>query len=205
LNIFEFAITVIVISLSGALGPGPLLVATIFEGTKGGAKSGIKCAIGHTIIEFPLIILLSIGLLTIINNQIMDIITLLGGLALIFFGILTLRNIKKNQKNNDDSKIKSNQPLYVGILLTGLNPMFIIWWLTIGLKLISGALIFASLIGVLLMFVFHIWIDYTWLAGIAYLSKKGRNIINNKIYSKVLLIFSIIFMVLGIQIILSLI
>lgn len=204
MNLIEFAISVIFISLSGALGPGPLLVANIMEGTKGGVKSGVKCAIGHTIIEFPLIIVLSIGLLTVINSQVLDIITLLGGIALIFFGFLTLKGIKKNQKI-DNKKNKSSHPLYIGILLTGLNPMFIIWWLTIGLKLISEALIFASLIGVLLMFVLHIWIDYAWLAGIAYLAKKGRNILNNKIYGKILLIFSIIFMILGAQIIFSLI
>lgn len=204
MNLIEFAISVIVISLSGALGPGPLLVATIMEGTKGGAKSGVKCAMGHTVIEFPLIILLSIGLLTVINSQVLDIITLLGGIALISFGFLTLKGIKKNQKIGN-RKNKSNHPLYIGILLTGLNPMFIIWWLTIGLKLISEALIFASLIGVLLMFVLHIWIDYAWLTGIAYLAKKGRNILNNKIYGKILLIFSIIFMILGAQIIFSLI
>ena len=204
MNLTEFAISVIIISLSGALGPGPLLVANIMEGTKGGAKSGMKCAMGHTVIEFPLIILLSIGLLTVINSQVLDIITLLGGIALISFGFLTLKGIKKNQKI-DNKKNKSNHPLYIGILLTGLNPMFIIWWLTIGLKLISEALIFASLIGVLLMFVLHIWIDYAWLTGIAYLAKKGRNILNNKIYGKILLIFSIIFMILGAQIIFSLI
>ena len=204
MNLIEFAISVIIISLSGALGPGPLLVANIMEGTKGGAKSGVKCAMGHTVIEFPLIILLSIGLLTVINSQVLDIITLLGGIALISFGFLTLKGIKKNQKINN-KKNKSNHPLYIGILLTGLNPMFIIWWLTIGLKLISEALIFASLIGVLLMFVLHIWIDYAWLTGIAYLAKKGRNILNNKIYGKILLIFSIIFMILGAQIIFSLI
>lgn len=204
MNLIEFAISVIIISLSGALGPGPLLVANIMEGTKGGAKSGVKCAMGHTVIEFPLIILLSIGLLTVINSQVLDIITLLGGIALISFGFLTLKGIKKNQKI-DNKKNKSNHPLYIGILLTGLNPMFIIWWLTIGLKLISEALIFASLIGVLLMFVLHIWIDYAWLTGIAYLAKKGRNILNNKIYGKILLIFSIIFMILGAQIIFSLI
>lgn len=204
MNLTEFAISVIIISLSGALGPGPLLVANIMEGTKGGAKSGMKCAMGHTVIEFPLIILLSIGLLTVINSQVLDIITLLGGIALISFGFLTLKGIKKNQKI-DNKKNKSNHPVYIGILLTGLNPMFIIWWLTIGLKLISEALIFASLIGVLLMFVLHIWIDYAWLTGIAYLAKKGRNILNNKIYGKILLIFSIIFMILGAQIIFSLI
>ena len=204
MNLIEFAISVIVISLSGALGPGPLLVATIMEGTKGGAKSGVKCAMGHTVIEFPLIILLSIGLLTVINSQVLDIITLLGGIALISFGFLTLKGIKKNQKDYN-RKNKSNHPVYLGILLTGLNPMFIIWWLTIGLKLISEALIFASLIGVILMFVLHIWIDYAWLTGIAYLSKKGRSILNNKIYGKILLIFSIIFMILGAQIIFSLI
>ena len=60
-EIIEFAIIVIVISASGVMAPGPLFAANISYGLRQGAKSGIKMAIGHTIVEFPLVILLGIG------------------------------------------------------------------------------------------------------------------------------------------------
>ena len=53
-----FAVTVIIISVSGVMSPGPLFTANIIHGLKEGASSGIKIAIGHTIVELPLIILL---------------------------------------------------------------------------------------------------------------------------------------------------
>ena len=43
------------------MSPGPLFAANIFYGIKGGIKAGIKMAIGHTVVELPLIILLGIG------------------------------------------------------------------------------------------------------------------------------------------------
>ncbi len=60
-QILEFAILVIVISASGVMAPGPLFAANVSYGLREGTKAGIKMAIGHTIIEFPLVILLGIG------------------------------------------------------------------------------------------------------------------------------------------------
>jgi len=48
----NFAITVIGLTASGALAPGPLFVVTITHGAKSGAKSGILFSIAHTIVEF---------------------------------------------------------------------------------------------------------------------------------------------------------
>ena len=48
-----FAVTVIVISASGVMSPGPLFTANIFYGIKGGFKSGLKVSYGHSIVELP--------------------------------------------------------------------------------------------------------------------------------------------------------
>ena len=61
IQIIEFAILVIIISASGVMSPGPLFAANITYGLREGVKSGIKIAIGHSIVELPLVILLGIG------------------------------------------------------------------------------------------------------------------------------------------------
>jgi len=57
----EFAVLVIIISASGVMMPSPLFVANVSSGIHGGTKTGIKMVVGHTIVEFPLVILLGIG------------------------------------------------------------------------------------------------------------------------------------------------
>ena len=75
-QIIEFAVTVIIISASGVMTPGPLFAANIAYGLQGGGKVGIKMAVGHTIVELPLVILLGIGvfsfeiIITVIANSI---------------------------------------------------------------------------------------------------------------------------------------
>ncbi|MCH2405204.1 MAG: LysE family translocator, partial [Nitrosopumilus sp.] len=60
-EILEFAVLVIVISASGVMAPGPLFAATVSYGLRKGTRAGLKIAIGHTIVELPLVILLGIG------------------------------------------------------------------------------------------------------------------------------------------------
>ena len=59
---FEFLATVVLVSASGVLGPGPLFLASTLRATKRGTIAGIECAIGHTVVEFPLVLGLAIGL-----------------------------------------------------------------------------------------------------------------------------------------------
>ncbi|TET26218.1 MAG: hypothetical protein E3J73_04915 [Candidatus Bathyarchaeum sp.] len=64
----NFAFTVIILTASGALAPGPLFFVTITHGAKSGAKSGILFSIAHTIVEFTLVMLLALGLLNVTNE-----------------------------------------------------------------------------------------------------------------------------------------
>ena len=185
----SLAVETILVTASGALSPGPLFFALIAQGTRSGARAGLGFAVAHTLIEFPLVILLALGFLTIASQPAAQIITgIAGGLTLIFFGGMTMRDsLTRKADQPSFAGIAHRNPLILGLLFTGLNPYFIIWWITIGVKLVVDSILFASIAGVVIMFAFHIWIDYAWLVGVAHLAKKGANIIGTKGY-KILII-----------------
>ena len=58
----QFILTVIIVTSPAVFAPGPLTISAIHEGSKSGAKSGLLMAIGHTVVEFPLVFLLGLGL-----------------------------------------------------------------------------------------------------------------------------------------------
>jgi len=43
-----FLATVVVVTASGALAPGPLFAANLLQGARGGLKSGFMMSVGHT-------------------------------------------------------------------------------------------------------------------------------------------------------------
>ena len=61
-SVIEFTAEVVLLSASGVLSPGPLFLANLIYGSKGGYHSGIKIALGHTIVELPLIIILALSI-----------------------------------------------------------------------------------------------------------------------------------------------
>ena len=196
-NILEFALIVIIISASGVMSPGPLFAANITHGLKNGTKAGIKIAIGHSLVEFPLVILLGIGILSMeVFPEFRTIISILGAITLFVFAFLQIKTIlNKNKKIS--TKLKQG-PIITGILLSGLNPFFIIWWLTIGLKLISDAMAIWAFAGILIVFVLHIWMDFVWLGATAFLISKSKRIISNTNYKIIVLALSAILIYFGI-------
>ncbi len=201
MDITQFIFTVIFITASGALAPGPLFFATISQGSQSGAKTGLIFSLAHTIVEFTLIMLFAIGLLRFAHEpSIKQTIGILGGIALILFGSFQVRNaIKRNVKQNTSQHSDTKRLFIIGMVFTGLNPYFIIWWLTVGAQLIVLSLEFASMIGVIFMYICHVWMDYVWLIGISHFAKKGRNIIGMKWYVPMLGIFGIILIYFGVQ------
>ncbi len=199
MDILTFIITVVIISISGALAPGPLFFATISYGAKLGAKSGLAFSVAHTLIEFPLVILLALGLLTVANEPIIKLLTgVAGGLALLVLGALQIRDGLTSKFNtSSESRVVSKNPLFVGLVLTGLNLFFIGWWLTIGADLIIKSLAFASLAGVALMYASHIWMDYVWLTAVAHFAKRGINVVGVRGYKAVVIVFGAVLIFFG--------
>ncbi|MCD6235666.1 MAG: LysE family transporter [Thaumarchaeota archaeon] len=71
-------------------------------------------------------------------------------------------------------------PFIIGFLFTALNPYFLMWWFTIGIPLISEAIKIGALYGILLMFAFHIWMDYAWLGFAGYAAAAGSKFFDKK-------------------------
>jgi threonine/homoserine/homoserine lactone efflux protein len=197
IQIIEFSLLVIIISASGVMSPGPLFAANITYGLKEGAKSGIKIAIGHSIVELPLIILLGIGVFSLeIFPEFRTIISIFGAITLFGFAGMQIRTILK--KNNNITIKPKQGPIITGILFSALNPFFIIWWLTIGFKLISDAMMIWAFAGILIVFVLHIWMDFAWLGITAFLASKSKRIISNKNYKIMVLGLSMTLIYFGI-------
>jgi len=196
-DIIEFAIIVIIISASGVMSPGPLFAANITYGLKQGTKAGIKIAIGHSLVELPLVILLGIGILSLeIFPEFKTIISILGAITLFVFAFIQIKStLKKNEKS--ETKLKQG-PIITGVVLSALNPFFIIWWLTIGLKLISDAMAIWAFVGILIVFVLHVWMDFVWLGSTAFLISKSKKIISNTNYKIIMLALSAVLIYFGI-------
>jgi len=199
MDILSFVATIILVTASGALAPGPLFFATISHGTKSGAKSGFVFSLAHTVVEFSLIMLLALGLLTVASEPIVkQVIGIAGGSVLILFGAFQMRNSLITRSEELKKPKSSYQHLFlIGLVFTGLNPYFILWWLTVGAQLIVIALEIAALLGVVFMFVCHVWMDYAWLTCIAYLAKKGTNVMGLKWYRPMMVLFGVILIYFG--------
>ena len=202
MNLVDFAVQVVAISTSGVISPGPLFLTNILYGTQEGARSGLKVAYGHTVVELPLIILLATGLFsTAIISQYSGTIGLVGGIGILGFGSLKIVEVarKKKKKNTSPLVTSKKSPFIAGMALSALNPFFLLWWFTVGLKLIADSAAFGLTAGISILFALHIWMDYAWLIGTAHLASKGSFVLRSKYYPALLLTLAVVLVYYGIS------
>ena len=196
--ILPFAVMVIAISVSGVMSPGPLFTANIVYGLKEGKIAGLKIAMGHTVVEFPLIVFLGLGTISLETfPEYRILITVIGAIGLFVFAGLQIKSIFGKDFRN---KTNSNKNSFLaGIFLSALNPFFIIWWLTIGIVLITESIALWGFSGILILFIFHIWMDYVWLFAVAGFASKAKNVLSNNNYKILIVGLSILLVYFGIQ------
>ena len=164
-----FLLEAILISLSGVIAPGPVTAVTVSKGTKS-PHAGAIIALGHGIVEIPLMILILYGFGDILKiTYVKAILGLLGGLFLLKMGLGLLKGIKQAKI---DSTNGPSSPLKAGIILTLANPYFLIWMATIGSILIFRSYAF-GLLGFTLFIIGHWSCDFLWLYFLSVLSFKG--------------------------------
>lgn len=199
MDLLNFVVTVIVLTASGALAPGPLFFVTVSHGARSGAKSGFVFSIAHTLVEFTLVMLLAGGLLTVANEPVVKLtVGVAGGVVLLVFGALQIRGAIKSRFDESGSEgVATRNLLLIGLVFTGLNPFFVVWWLTVGASLILVALEIASFAGVVFMYGCHVWMDYVWLTVVAHFSKMGTNVVGLKWYRIVMAVFGAVLIYFG--------
>ena len=157
-NLWLFLLSAAGISLSGVMLPGPLTAATIARGYND-RNAGVVIGIGHGIVEIPIIALIYFGFASYIADPVVKMVTgLAGGLMLVVMGLLIFFTFRKPLEG---SKVLRYGSLVTGIVMTGGNPYFLLWWATIGVALISGAVAF-GIYGLVLFTIVHLSCDIAW-------------------------------------------
>jgi threonine/homoserine/homoserine lactone efflux protein len=169
-DFYLFLASVLLISLSGVLMPGPLFAVTIKKASKSKA-AGALIAVGHGIVEFPLIFLIFFVLSQFeIPNVVQVAVGIVGGFLMIFMGLQAYR--KRHIQEEAIVELKKESVL-AGIWTTAANAGFILWWLTIGTTLILNAKLFGML-GFSVFAGVHWLVDFSWYTVVALLIFKSQ-------------------------------
>jgi len=126
------------VGLSGALAPGPTLLTTISGAVRHSPFVGARVAAGHLLVEGVLAVALVIGIAPLVLSQRAGI-AVVGGAALVGFGLLTVRGARTASLAPSDGRERVG-PFLAGILTPVANPYFWAWWATLGGALLAGAL-----------------------------------------------------------------
>lgn len=183
----SFLIKSFLISLSAVLTPGPITAVTVSKGTENPA-AGVSIAIGHLLVELPLIILMMLGLGKLFEITWVKIgIGIVGGIFLLKTGLGLLKNVLHAKLGKT---FFSHPPLQAGFVLTITNPYFFIWWATIGAILINEAYQFGW--GILVVFmVVHGGCDFGWYHFLSSMTYKGGQFFGQRLQQALFLICGI--------------
>lgn len=193
MDITALFITAFLVGLSGALMPGPLLTVTIAESARRGFMAGPLIVLGHALLELALIIALLAGLAYFLQkSQVTNVISVVGGIFLIFMGLNMLSDALKGRvtlATSEKEMVKSinMHPVLAGILVSLSNPYWVIWWATVGLTYLTLALK-SGVFGVASFFTGHIMADLFWYSLIAAAIAGGRRFLKQKIYQAIIIL-----------------
>jgi threonine/homoserine/homoserine lactone efflux protein len=163
-----------IVSFSGVLIPGPLTAVSIAKGFKE-KTAGVKIAAGHGLIEVPLILLIYFGFSRFFQDTESLIITLIsffGGVMLAYMGITMFQLRKIMVEKGKDLPVSS---LGAGVLTTGGNPSFFVWWATVGALLVINAALFGP-IGVLIFIIVHESADLLWYGLLSFGTHRSKHL-----------------------------
>ena len=194
--------SVIVISFSGVMMPGPMFAVALAKSYKS-PWAGTLMALGHAVIEVPLILLIYFGFARFFENSLVQLVlSVAGGSMIIWMGISLFRARREVAHGEKDLPVNA---FTAGIMMTGLNPFFLMWWATIGSMLIMKFLGFGTS-GLIIFIIAHWLCDLVWLSFVSVTVYKTRALWGRRLQewlfigcSLLLVGFGIWFIVSGIQ------
>jgi len=195
-----FLTQVFLISFSGAMQPGPITATVITTGAKN-RYAGTLLAIGHGIIEFPLMLAIIFGMGRYFEiAQVRIAIGLTGGAFLLLMATQMLIGLKANAESHN--KALNAKPILAGIILSASNPYFLLWWASVGLALATKASQWGIWAFALFALV-HWSVDLIWLQLLSWASFHGSAIFKERTQKIVLLFCALALLAFGIYFIIA--
>jgi len=178
-----FLIQVFIVSISGAMQPGPVTATAITMGTRN-RWAGSLLAVGHGIVEFPLMVLIIFGLGAIFQKTSAQIaIGIAGGFALLYMAYGMFKTA--SHPVAVQAGARKDKPILAGIVLTVSNPYFMIWWATVGLGLAITATKF-GMHAFALFAIVHWLVDLLWVTALSLASFHGTTLFGPKVQRRVM-------------------
>ena len=186
--------TVIFTSLSGVMAPGPMFAVTLAKSLKS-PWAGVLVSLGHAVIEVPLILLVYFGLAQFFENEIVSLVlAILGGGMIIWMGTGLFRARRKMAREGKDTPYNA---FVAGILMSGLNPFFLVWWVTVGSLLLKT---FLDAVGdwcLTLFIVVHWLCDLVWLSLVSVAIYRTRRFWSPRIQEWVFILLALALLYFG--------
>jgi threonine/homoserine/homoserine lactone efflux protein len=171
------------IGLSGALAPGPTLLATISGAVRHGPLVGGRVAAGHLLVEIALAAALVLGIAPFIMTN-RSAIAVIGGIALLGFGLLTVRSSRTATLEAPTERERTG-PFLAGVLTSVANPYFWLWWATLGGALLAAAMATGPGEGISFL-IGHGAADLGWLLLVGVCISRGRSFLPDRAYRAIL-------------------
>ena len=173
----SFLARAVVISFSGVMAPGPVTAVTVGMGSRN-RHAGALVAVGHGLVEFPLMVLIIVGVGRVFQiPQVRIGIAGAGGVMLLWMGLAMLRQARKAVDVRPAGARRG--PILTGVVLSIGNPYFLLWWATVGLALAVRAASL-GLLAFALFAVLHWLCDLIWLEALSWTSFKGSRLLGDR-------------------------
>lgn len=204
--LFGLFFSSMLIGLSGAMMPGPMLSVCVSESYKKGFWAGPLMVLGHAVPELMLAVLFAFGLNRFLDDEtVTGVIGIVGGVFLISLAVSIFNEVRRGVSIDLTEKRDIGWGPVVGGLWSSIsNPGWIVWWATIGARYILLSLN-RGIVGLVFFLAGHQSADLVWYGTVSFLVSRGRGRISDRIYRGVLyacsamvLVFAILFIVNGI-------
>jgi threonine/homoserine/homoserine lactone efflux protein len=193
-NIWVFFGSAILISFTGVMTPGPLFAAAVAKGYKD-KRAGIKIALGHGLVEFPLIALIFFSIGTIFTDPLVKLgIGLVGGAFLLQMGYKMVKS--RRMIAAGDEQYFPYDSLWAGAITSSINPYFLLWWATAGAVLIFNAEFFGAFIVVVFAIV-HWSCDLAWYTFTSFTVFKTKHLWTPRVHDIVFGVCGVIMVAFG--------
>ena len=102
---------------------------------------------------------------------------LAGGVFLVLLGLQMLVGAVRG--GDPPGPARGGHPVWIGVVLSGTNPYFLLWWATVGLALASQAIELGVMAFALFALV-HWSLDLVWLEILSLASHKGAQLLSGR-------------------------
>ena len=190
---------VVGISLSGVVAPGPFFAVTLAKSYRS-PWSGTLMALGHAVIEVPLILLIYFGFARFFQDTAVQIVlSLAGGAMIVWMSVSMFLDRARVVREGKDLPY----PAFVaGIVMSALNPLFLLWWATIGSLLVMQFLDY-GVSGLFILITVHWLCDLVWLTFVSVFINKTHHFLGKRFQEWLFIATSLLLVFFGFRFIIS--